>query len=54
MSAVADVRGDNWNKTRPPDGCVAIPELQRAKNELLLGIRLDLDLGCGLDVDRKV
>lgn len=32
-----------------PGCCVAIPELHRAKNKLLPGIRLDLDLGCGLE-----
>ena len=36
-------------------GCrVAIPELDKVKNVLLPGVRLNLDLSCGLDVDLQV
>lgn len=54
MSAVAGVGGrDGKNKTAP-DGCFATPELRGAKNELLLGIRLDLEPSCAVDVALQV
>lgn len=37
-----------------PDGCATIPELHRAKNKLLLGIRLDFILNGRLDVVLQV
>lgn len=43
------VFGNNGNKTKP-DGSVTIPALHGA----FPGIRLDLDLGCGLDVGLQI